>query len=214
MFPTWWRNLVKFANDNGKTFRHGRRNNLKARRSWRPLLELLEDRLVPTTLSIPTTLSSTRGAIVTVPIQVDTLLHTGGKNGLYEGLSGDSFVIYYNQAVFTVSPSDVTLGTLATGGSSARGSGYSPALNNGWGGSALVANVFNNTTSPATNPTGTTGILIISDSTQQTGASLQRAASGTFVNINFHVNAKGARRRYSAARPGRRLPRRVSWHVD
>ncbi len=64
MFPTWWRNLVKLANDNGKSLRRGRRKIGKARRPWQPNVELLEDRLVPApipvVLSIPTNFNSTR----------------------------------------------------------------------------------------------------------------------------------------------------------
>ncbi len=100
MFPSWWRNLAKLANGKDKASRRSPHKGAKPRRGWRPMVEQLEDRLVPTNLSIPTGISATRGATVQVPINVDTLSDLVHGNS---GLSGADFVVYFNPGEFTVS---------------------------------------------------------------------------------------------------------------
>ena len=86
-------------------------------------MEQLEDRLVPTQISIPTNLTGSPGGVVTVPINVDTLADLVG----HMGLSGADFVVNYDPNVFGVSAvADVKLGTIFTGGSLAPGNGYTP----------------------------------------------------------------------------------------
>src|SRR5580692_8037742 len=107
MVAKWLRGLVKLSPRQGRPSRkHGRSGFL-----FRPKCEQLEDRLVPTMLSIPTTLSALQGSVVTVPINVDSLNDPAHGNA---GLSGGDFVIFYNPAVFSVSTTDVSLGTIAT----------------------------------------------------------------------------------------------------
>ena len=96
---------------------------------FRPALEQFEDRVVPTTIAMPTNLSASRGAIVSVPINVDTLNDQANSNF---GLSAGNFVVFFNASVFTVSPADISLGTISTNGSTALGSGYSPSASNTW----------------------------------------------------------------------------------
>jgi hypothetical protein len=133
MFPSWWRNLVQLTNNNGKNLRRGRRRASKLARQWRPALEQFEDRLVPTTVSIPNNLTGARGGTVLTPINVDTLNDLGNGN---QGLGAGSFVVYYNPAVFSISPSDINIGTMKTNGSASAGNGYAPStqnsVNNGW----------------------------------------------------------------------------------
>jgi len=59
-------------------------------------------------LSLPPTLAGAQGGIVTVPINVDSLKDGSG----HTGLSGGDLVVFYNPAVFSVSSSDVTPGTV------------------------------------------------------------------------------------------------------
>ena len=81
-------------------------------------------------------------------------------------------MVFYDQAEFTVSSTDVTLGTLATLGSTANGKGYSPTATNGW---AIQVN--------ATMP----GELNIGLST--TTGIITTSASGTLAIINFHIKS-------------------------
>jgi len=106
MFPSWWRNLVRLVNRNGKPLRRGRRKLAKPRSAWHPLVEQFEERLVPTQVSIPTTLAGAPDGVVKVPILVDAL-NTGNS-----GLKSGNLVLFYDKKVFTVSSSDVALGTV------------------------------------------------------------------------------------------------------
>ena len=138
-----WRKLVSFAKSKHKTSRPGRQYRHKAQLALQPFFEQLEERVVPTKLSIPAIFAVTPGAVVNVPIDVDSLyVNNGGST--YEGLSSATFVVFYNPAVFTVATADVNLGTLATNGSTAVGNGYSPAAPNGWGGNKLSASFSSN----------------------------------------------------------------------
>ena len=110
MFPSWWRHLVKLVSPRREPKRWHRRTAPSLFR--RPALEPLEDRIVPTQLSIPTNLVGEQGGIVTVPINVDTLNDGDG----HKGLSGGQLVVFYNPAVFSVSGSDVGLGSLLSPG--------------------------------------------------------------------------------------------------
>ena len=124
----------------------------------------------PVTLSIPTTLSTVQGSVVTVPINVNSLLDT--LTG-FSGLIGADFVIFYDPNVFTVSSSDVQLGRISTGGSTAVGKGYSTTVANGW---VVASNI------------GTPGQLVVGLSNQGNGI-ITGSASGSLVTINFHVNS-------------------------
>ena len=108
MFPSWWRSLVKLVNRNGKQPRRGRRKTTKVKPSWRPFVEIFEERLVPTTISIPTTLAGPQSNNVLVPIDVDTL--NGGVG--HTGLSLGSLVVFYDKSEFSINNISVSPGTL------------------------------------------------------------------------------------------------------
>ena len=134
MFPSWWRNLVKLANRNGKHYLRGRKKTAKPRPSCRPTLEQFEERLVPTTVSIPAVGPVARGATVKIPINVDTLSFSSASETL-GGLSGGSLVVLFNPA--ELSFASVALGTIKTPSGSdpsgtASGDGYSPTATHGW----------------------------------------------------------------------------------
>ena len=118
---------------------------------------------------IPTTLTGFVGGVVTVPIMVNSL--NDPKNG-NEGLSGAEFVVLYDQSLFSVASSDVSVGTLATNGSTANGEGYSPAEKNGWGVAVEDA----------------PGTIDITLSNTGTGV-ITDSASGSLVTINFHIKS-------------------------
>jgi hypothetical protein len=113
MFPSWWRSLVRLVNRNGKSIRRSRRRGARPRPNWHPLLEQFEERLVPTKLTIPTTLVGAQSGNVAVPINVDSLNDGSG----HTGLSGTSeFIVYYDTAVFsTPATSDLRLGSIPAG---------------------------------------------------------------------------------------------------
>src|SRR5450432_3679635 len=79
MFAKWLRSMAKWPRPSRGSLRKGWRSAL----FFQPSFELLEDRLVPTTLSIPTTLIATQGGVVAVPIMVDSLKDAAhGNTGL------------------------------------------------------------------------------------------------------------------------------------
>jgi hypothetical protein len=162
MFAKWLRSLAKWPRPGHGSLRKGWRSAL----FFQPSFEQLEDRLVPTTLSIPTTLIATQGGVVAVPIMVDSLKDAAHGN---TGLSGGNFVIFYNPAVFSVTTSDVGLGTIVANNSTAPGNGYSPSAPNGWN---VTANA------------NTAGILDVGLSTGSNGTIV---VSGVFTH--FTVSA-------------------------
>ncbi len=83
---------------------------LRGRSSWRPVVEHLEDRLVPTTLGIPTGLFGVPGSIVVVPVNIDNPDPPGSG-----GMTGAALAIDYDPNVFTVANADVQLGTVSNG---------------------------------------------------------------------------------------------------
>ncbi len=121
------------------------------------------------TMSMPEDLSANPASTVTVPLDISSLDDPVLGD---TGATGASIVIYYNPNVFTVAASDVGIGTIATNGSTASGSGYSPANPNGW-----------STTTNASN----SGVLIIALSNAGTGV-VTGTGSGSLVTVNFHVN--------------------------
>ena len=146
MIPSWLRNLAKLFLGNGKLTRRARRSSAR-RPSFRPLFEHFEERLVPTTLSIPTNLVATRGSTISVPINVDSL-NDNSQGEQQQGLFGGEIVLWYNPAYFSVNPAtDVSLGTLINpsatdpsgtgvitipGQSGQFCDGYTPQVTNGW----------------------------------------------------------------------------------
>ena len=141
--------------------------------AYHPRIEQLEDRLVPTTLSIPTNLVVSRGGSVQVPINVDVLsdLNPDPNVGQQTGLSGGSFVLWYNPSVLSLNPStDVGLGTL--GNPSISGDGFSPASPNGW---SIV--------SPNSPNPGELAFGIVNGN----GTLVSGTGGGSLAVINFHV---------------------------
>ncbi len=168
MISSWWRNLRKWLGGDRQAV--GRRGKGRAGRhsKCRPMLEEFEDRIVPTALSMPTNLTASRGSIVSVPIDVDTL---NGPANANSGLSGGDFVVFYDTSAFSVSASDFSLGTISTNGSTAAGSGYSPSTPNGW---TIDSNLQ------------TSGEIFIGLSNSASGI-ITSTGSGSLVIINFHV---------------------------
>ena len=109
MLSSWWRKLVRSVQAKGTAFRLA---DARQRHLFKPVCEQVEDRVVPTALSIPINLVGSRGGIVTVPINVDVLNDASTGNS---GLSGADFVLFYNSNVLSVSAPDVHLGTALSG---------------------------------------------------------------------------------------------------
>jgi hypothetical protein len=144
--------------------------------------------IVPVTLSIPSS-STGRGVVLTVPININAL--DDPVSVLQQsGLSGGTIVVDYNPSVFTVSASDLQLGTISTPTSTdptgtGPGDGYAPnptniinGPNNGW-----VVKLL---------PSVIPGQLIISlvnlGAERTTGAvALTGTGGGSLVTVNFHV---------------------------
>jgi len=175
MIPSWWRNLAKLANGNGKPSRRHRHRSAR-RPSFRPVCEQFEERLVPTTvsLSIPTDLIGSRGGSVLVPINVNDLLDDTSIPiaAPQQGLSGASFVLWYDPSVLSVNPSvDISLGTV--GDPSIPQDGFSPSNPQGW---------FISQGTPVTS-----GNLNFSLGLQTTSPNLTGTGGGSLAVINFHV---------------------------
>ena len=143
-----------------------------------------EDRLVPTTLNIPTNLTGGLGSVVTAPINVDTLIDTGHGNS---GLSRGVFIVAFDPGVFTVAAADVKLGTIFSNGSTAAGNGYSPLAPNGW-----------SVATDSSNP----GVLVVTLTNDGTGI-ITGSGGGSLVTVNFH-RSKLCCHRCDQARPSRR----------
>ena len=124
MISSWWRKicgngLAATGRPLAAAARVGQGGTPNAGRCWKNS----RIALFPRAISMPTNLTASRGWIVSVPIDVDTL--NGPANG-NSGLSGADFVVFYDTSVFSVSASDFGLGTISTNGSTAAGNGYSP----------------------------------------------------------------------------------------
>ncbi len=180
-FP-WW--LVSAKGTKTKSSKRRVRN--KPRPVCRPAVEQLEDRLVPSTvsISIPTNLTAPRGGIVTVPINVSSLYADDGQGDIEEGLSGANFVVNYNTAIFQqVTTANVSIGTIGV----TVGGVLQTDANDG----------FKPSTNPATT-VGTSGWVVVPTfpaagqialSLNDTASStIINSASGTLININFQVN--------------------------
>ena len=167
---SWFRTFLNSLRVGGKQSYPSRG---RCRAPFRPALEQFEDRVVPTAVTIPTNLTAVAGAVVTVPVNVDTLSDSAASPALL-GLSGANLLVEYNPATFTVAAFDVSLGTIATNGSTANGSGYSPSVPNGW--------------SVSTNTTTTLGVMYIGIS-NNSNVNITGGASGSLVIINFHVSS-------------------------
>src|SRR5262245_60246310 len=98
MIPTWLRSLTKLVNSGVRLSRRYRRRISPRRPSFRPLFEQFEERLVPTTVSIPTIAGPlARGASVLVPVNVDVL--DSSDNPIIapqQGLFGGQLIVWYN----------------------------------------------------------------------------------------------------------------------
>jgi hypothetical protein len=131
---------------------------------------------VPVTLSLPSHLGGAPGGIVTVPINVNALDDPASLYG-QSGLSGGDFVLYYNPSVFSVSNTDVNLGTIASPSAAdlagtAPGDGYSPSAPNGF-------QVASNTAIP--------GYVNIVLSNNQPNDFVTSTGGGSLVTVNFHI---------------------------
>jgi Bacterial Ig domain len=151
-----------------------RRQSNRQRSSFQPHFEQFEDRLVPTTLSIPTNLVAGRGAIVLVPVNVDILLDNSNPTlAPQQGLSGGDFVVHYDPSVLALDPAtDIHLGTL--GNPLVLGDGYSAANPNGW---SIQA---------AHSPSPGTVIFGLVDSSAEL---VTGTGGGSLAVMNFHVLA-------------------------
>lgn len=105
-FLSSWRKLVNRVCGGATASRR------RQRTGYRPVFEQFEERLVPTMISIPTTLVGVRGSTVSVPINVSTL-YDNSQGEQQQGTFGSEIVVWYNPAFFSVNPStDIGLGTL------------------------------------------------------------------------------------------------------
>jgi hypothetical protein len=116
------------------------------------------------------------GGTVTVSIHVNALDDPASPYS-QSGLSSGNFVLYYNPSVFTVSPSDLQLGTIAnptpgdpTG--TGLGDGFSPGSPNGW-----------NVSSTASPP----GYLNVLLSNNNSSAFVYGTNGGSLVTVTFHI---------------------------
>ena len=175
MFPAWWRHLFTLACGKGKLAHPRRARISKPLASRRPAIEQLEDRLVPTTVSVPvyslnavgpTDGQGQQGGFVYVPITVDTLQDNGqGLNQI--GLGNSSFVFYYNPKVFKpLTQANVTVGSLPD----------DPTFKSpGWAG---------NLVSVSGTPAGYGNVTLTTS-----GANLTSTGGGNLVILNFQVLA-------------------------
>lgn len=168
MFPTWWRKLINPVKRKTRKAGRPRQPSVRPRLVCLAGVERLEDRIVPTAITIPTNLIAIRNSIVSVPINVDTLNDPANGNS---GLSGADLVVFFDPSVFSVSASDVSLGTISTNGSTALGNGYSPVAPNGWD----IEGNFN-----------ATGEMHIGISNGG-GELVTNTGSGSLAVVNFHV---------------------------
>ncbi|HYV36291.1 MAG TPA: Ig-like domain-containing protein [Gemmataceae bacterium] len=168
-FTRWLRSVKLASAHAARWVQRGQSKSKRKNGNRRLLLECLENRLVPTMLSIPTDLTGAQGSTVTVPVQVDILDDPANGN---VGFAAADFVIAYDAALFTVDANDVKLGTLSTDGSTAPGDGYSPSSPNSF---EVVANA---------NDPGLIRIGISASTQIITGA-----ATGSIVTIDFHIGA-------------------------
>ncbi len=173
MIPTWWRKLINLASGKTRKARRGRQPAVKPRLFCLASIERLEDRIVPTAMYLSTGLVVNRGAIAQVAVNTDTLNDPANGN---EGLCGADIDVFYDQSIFTVSSSSITLGTIATNGSTAPGEGYSPTALNGW--------------STGPNNTSVPGEIQVALSTNS--KLITDSASGSLVLINFQVKSNAA----------------------
>jgi hypothetical protein len=85
--PSWWRHLPRLVCKNGKFPQPRLTRRSCGRPNYAPMVEEFEERLVPATLSIPTTgLTGARGSIVSIPINVDSLSGSDIFSGTTTGL--------------------------------------------------------------------------------------------------------------------------------
>ena len=110
---------------------------------------------VPVTLTMPNNLAAGRGGVITVPINVNALNDPIAGN---TGLAAGSFVVFYNTAAFSVSNSDIKLGTI-------------PSSSTGW---------------TISTSTSTPGYISITLSNDGTGI-ITGTGGGSLVTITFHV---------------------------
>jgi hypothetical protein len=134
---------------------------------------------VPATLYIPN-LSVVRGGSVVVPINVTSLTDPAGALQQI-GVSSWTFVLFYDPNIFTVSASDLSLGTISNPTASdpsgtGPGDGYSPSHPNGW--------KVREGTLPGTGP----GALSVTLLDPQFAIPVTGTAGGTLATVNFHVS--------------------------
>ena len=174
MFPAWWRHLIKLASGKRQLARR-RTKSRQLAATRRPTVEQLEDRLVPTTLSMPlypfnavapSNGQGQQGGVVYVPILMDVLKDNSlGNNQV--GLGSSSFIFNYDTKVFRpLTQANVTLGVLPDNPS------FSAA--NGW----VVTLV--------PTPTQPPGYAYVTLTPPSTG-NLTTTGGGSLVMLNFQV---------------------------
>ena len=187
MFQSWWRNLTKLVNPrNDSPRRRRRRSSTQAPApARRMVLELLEDRLVPSgtptylQLEPSTSTSLNRGGILTEMVNVNNLVNSNDYNGSTDnkGLYSGNIVIVYNAAVLTAASTDVSF---ATGSPISAGEtiGITP-----------YRAAFTNFVEP-NGSTVTLSELDISLTGKSNGGHYGYTGSsgGNLLQINFHVN--------------------------
>ena len=182
MFPTWLRSIVKLVNKGKATPRRGRNRSARPRNSFRPLFEQFEERLVPTSLSIPTTLVTARSTVITAPVMVTSLNDPGnGNSGICSApTSWSTMTRTYSPCLRRTCNRNADDEWLH-----GSGEGYSPTSPNGWNGAGLSVNIPSQ------------GELHVGLSNNGSGI-ITDTASGSVLTINFHVkaNARFGRKPY------------------
>ena len=143
---------------------------------------------VPVSIYIPNATTG-RNTGLMVPINVNNLIDPNSILG-QSGLSGGTFVLFYDPSVFTVSASDVQLGTISTPSvgdpsGTAPGDGFAPNPTN-------IQDGPNNGWQVGTLPTSGPGVIIVTLTNNGFLSSagivpLTGTGGGTLVTVNFHV---------------------------
>ena len=167
MLSSWLRRLSKLIGANRGASTRGQDNRSSRRPGFRPMMEQLEDRLVPAvSLTIPNSLTVTPDGYVPVPIDVSSLL-----DGSQSGLTGASIDLCFDPGL-ALDPTDVQLGDLNDPSSP---SSFGPDGSNTW--------------SVTANPGGNSYVGELNITVVSTGGVIYPGVDGgSLVTVNVKAN--------------------------